>query len=292
MIDWKSQVITGPRDVAPRVLVYGVPGVGKSTFASQAPRPIAIDSDRGLEQLGVERIPGPGTWLAALALIGELVDTSGYGTIVIDTIDPLEELATAYVCGEGKKKGLADFEWGAGYEALAQQWRVLLSTLERARPRGMGVVLVGHSVVRAAQDPTLGAFDQFTPQLQKKTWSATARWCDVIGFATVDAAIVGDDRRAIVTGERVLRTSRGTGYEAKNRYALPDSLPLVWSALAAGMAAHGRPADTAETVRARIHSLASGTEYQAKAEDFVAAAGDDVGKLIGVEAALKARVGR
>jgi hypothetical protein len=41
--------------------------------------------------------------------------------------------------------------------------------------------------------------------------------------------------RGISTGERLLYTSEKPAYLAKNRYSLPDSLPLDWSALADAM---------------------------------------------------------
>lgn len=285
MNGWRDRVVSGAREVAPRMVIYGVPGVGKSTFAASMPDPIVLDFDGGCEQLGCPRIPAPSTWTETLELITSLVDAQEYKTIVIDTIDPMETVATRLVCEQGKKSGLADFAWGGGYDALAQEWRVALASLERARARGASVCLLAHSVVRTAQDPTLGPFDQFTPQLQKKTWSATHRWADVVGFATFDSAKVGDERRAIVTGERVLLTTRGTGYEAKNRYGLPTRLPLSWAALANAMRS-----ESADVVRARIVELARGTEHEAKAAGFIADAGADASRLRAIEDALKERL--
>ena len=41
---------TGDKD-----LFFGMPGVGKSTLASQADSPLFVDFDRGIEQLRVDR---------------------------------------------------------------------------------------------------------------------------------------------------------------------------------------------------------------------------------------------
>src|ERR1700756_350013 len=42
-------------------VLYGPPGVGKSTFASEAPSPIFIPCERGLDQITVSKFPTPTT---------------------------------------------------------------------------------------------------------------------------------------------------------------------------------------------------------------------------------------
>ena len=271
-------IITGTRDYPVRMVVYGGPGVGKSTFASQMPKPIVVDFDGGLEQLGCDRVTPPLGWTQTLELLKELV-ASEYKTLVIDTADGLEDLATEHVCNKSKKQTLAQFGWGEGYEALAGEWRVLLSTLEDARRNDMAVVLLSHAIVKTVNDPTVGAFDMCSPNLQKKTWAVTHRWADVVGFAAFDSALLKDERRALLTGDRVLRTTKGSGFEAKNRYGLPQALPLRWSALRDVM-----PSD----VRARIRSIAG--EHAEKAEAFVAEAGNDAVKLLEIERVLREKV--
>jgi hypothetical protein len=47
--------------------------------------------------------------------------------------------------------------------------------------------------------------------------------------------------RGISTGERLLHTSEKPAYLAKNRYSLPDILPLEWSTLAEAMTTTNEP---------------------------------------------------
>lgn len=240
------------------------------------PDPIVIDFDRGLSAISVDSVPGPEKWLDTMSALSWAA-TSKYKTIVIDTLDPLEDQCTDYVCEQGGKKALADFNFGAGYEALAGEWRVMLSMLEKC---GKNVCLLAHSVVKKAQDPTLGEYEQFVPQLQKKTWAATHRWADMIGFAAVDAAKVGDEARTIVTGERVLHTTHGSGFIAGNRWSLPAKLPLSWDALEAAMPA---------ALIAEIRSVA-GEKFREKAEEYIAQAGQNCAELREILKALKERV--
>ena len=46
-----EQIRSGPRHSPPRLLIYGTEGIGKSTTASQAHRPIFIPTEDGLDQI-------------------------------------------------------------------------------------------------------------------------------------------------------------------------------------------------------------------------------------------------
>ena len=169
------KVISGLARFGLKAMFYGPPGSGKTSLVKGAPKPILIDYDKGANQTGIDRISGPATWTDALALIRAIAaDPRGYKTIAIDTLDPLEDLATQHVCRAAGKKSLQDVGgFGAGYDALKAEWRLLLSALDVASESGMNVLLICHSVVRQTSDPQLGPYEVFTTNLQKKTWAVT-----------------------------------------------------------------------------------------------------------------------
>lgn len=285
---WSTKIIGGLTRHGLKALCYGPSGVGKTSFVKSMPKPILIDYDKGANQSGIDRIPGPATWPDALHLIRSIAaDPRGYKTLAIDTLDPLEEVATAYVCRQAGKKSLADIgNFGAGYDALKAEWRVLLSALDVASESGMNILLLCHSVVRQTSDPQLGPYEVFTTTLQKKTWAVTHRWLDLVGFCAFDAARIKDEKRAVYTGQRVLLTTAGTGYIAKERFALPRSMPLSWDVLDAAIQrfySNTKPED----VIARIHVMAKGTAFEAPAVAFITDAQGDIRRLLQVEDALK-----
>jgi AAA domain len=299
-MNWSGKIVsTAEREhLPPRILIYGPAGIGKSSFyagrsaanVAGLPSPIAIDYDRGIDELPVDRVPGPETWEESLALVKDIASDPGeYRSLVIDTVDPLEALATEYVLRIGKKKALSDFKWGDGYSAILAEWKLLLAELDTARRNGMIVCLVGHAVVREAHDPQLGEYDQATSLLGKKVWALTKAWTDIICYANFDAALAegANSARIIVTGERKLWTTRGSGYEAKNRYAIEGALPLSWPALEAEIARH-RQDDAA--IEARILAIAAGTEFEEKAREFIAEAAHNVNALLDIEGALKTKL--
>src|SRR5271155_3458094 len=144
---WNQQVIKGGEQkiLQPRILIYAGAGVGKSTWGSKPPKPVFIDYDHGVDDVNVDRIPGPKTWPESIALIPAVAaDPMGYKSLVIDTVDPLEEQAVEHVLKIASKKNLGDFDFGAGYNAVAMEWKLLLAEFDIARKNGLLVCLLGH----------------------------------------------------------------------------------------------------------------------------------------------------
>ena len=52
-----SRIERGRQSVPPRIVLYGTEGIGKSTFASQAPAPIFVPTEDGLSEIDCERFP-------------------------------------------------------------------------------------------------------------------------------------------------------------------------------------------------------------------------------------------
>jgi hypothetical protein len=288
------KIVTGLARSGLKSLYYGPPGGGKTSFVASMPKPILIDYDKGANQVDVDRIQGPKTWTEALGLVRAIVaDPRGYKTIGIDTLDPLEEIATAHVCKMAGKKTLGDFGYGDGYDALKAEWRLLLGALEVAGENGIHIALLCHSVVRQTSDPQLGPYEVFGTALQKKTWALTHRWCDLVGFITHEAERVKAEKRAIYTGQRVLLTTSGTGYIAKERFALPRVMPIPlgrgWAVLDAAIQrfyTNVKP----DGIITRIRVVSKGTPFEVPAEAYIVDAQGDVRRLLQVEDALNEKI--
>lgn len=276
------------RKAGDKYLLFGPPGSGKSTLASNSASPFFVDYDHGIKELSVMAVDGPRSWLQALAGFREFaIGKHDYKTFVIDTIDPLEELAVQHVCAVGKKASLGDFGFGDGYAALKNEWRTMLSVLDTISDKGINICLLAHSVCRTTSDPQLGPYEVYTTGLQKGTWAVTARWCDLIGFCAYEASRLKDEKRAIYTGRRELLTTAGSGYVAKNRWGLPARMPLDWKSLQDGIRRfNSNPTD----VIARVRKLADGTTFVEAAETFIADAQGDIRRLLQVEDALKEKL--
>ena len=57
MTNFLESIQRGRQPKPPRVLLYGVEGIGKSTFGSEAPKPIFIQTEDGLDEIDCDRFP-------------------------------------------------------------------------------------------------------------------------------------------------------------------------------------------------------------------------------------------
>lgn len=223
---------------APRIMVYGVEGIGKSTFAAGAPSPIFILTEDGLGSLQVDHFPLAKKYEDVLGAIDALYnDKHQYKTVALDSLDWLENMIWRDVESKHDAKELA---YGKGAVIAAEKWREILDGFNALRnDKGMAVVLIAHTTVKRYDNPETEPYDRFQPKLQDRSNALIREWCDAVLFANYKTIVKKDDvgfnktvARGVSTGERLLFTSERPAYMAKNRYSLPDSIPLSWDAFA------------------------------------------------------------
>ena len=221
---------------APRLLVYGVEGIGKSTFAAGAPNPIFILTEDGLGSLPVQHFPLATSTHDIMDAIGTLYsEAHNFGTVVVDSLDWLEAIVQREVEEKHDAKELA---YGKGAIIAAEKWRMILEGLNALRQdRGMVVILLAHTTIKRFDSPEVEPFDRYQPKLQERSNALVREWCDAVLFANYKTIVKHDDvgfnkttNRGISTGERLLYCNERPAYMAKNRYQLPDSIPLLWDA--------------------------------------------------------------
>ena len=66
-----SHVRRGRISAPLRVLCYGAEGVGKSTFAAGAPKPLWLGAEGGTGHLDVDRLPEPKAWADVLSSLSD-----------------------------------------------------------------------------------------------------------------------------------------------------------------------------------------------------------------------------
>ena len=238
-----EKIHTGKRPAPPRLLLYGVEGVGKSTFAANAPNPIFIPTEDGLGEIECASFPmakkltDVESYLSALA-----IEPHDYQTVIIDSLDWLEQLIWDDLCRLSSATSIekVDGGFGKGYTAALRFWRQIIDSLEVLhKERNMAVILIAHAKVERFEDPESSAYDRYTPRLHKHANAVITEWADAILFATRKFRTESEDagfgrERTIAVGigkdggERVLRTVGGPSCVAKNRYNLPYELPLSW----------------------------------------------------------------
>lgn len=256
-----SRVIRGKIDKPFLVLIHGAPGVGKSTFAADAPNAIFLGTEDGTSSLDVARLPEITSLKAArTALHALLTESHDFQTLVIDSLDWLEPMVFAEVCEEAGATSIEEAHggWGKGYVAALAKWREVIELVSRVRnEKGMNVVLIAHSQVKKFDDLKENkTFDRWTLKLNEKASALWQEFVDTVLFATYQVATKKDEQnkvRAYSDGSRVMFTGWRPGFVAKNRYNLPQELALSWDAFAEAAKA-GKPADPA-TLKTEISAL-------------------------------------
>lgn len=237
------QITSGKIKKAIKVVLYGEEGVGKSTFASQFPNPLFIDTEQSTTHMDVRRLPAPQSWDELRnEVLWAIENPDEMGTLVLDTADWAEQMCSVHVCKKAGKKGIEDFGYGKGHTYLGEEFSTLLVDLNRLIDLGVNVVVNAHAKMRKFEQPDeSGAYDRWELKLGKQTAPLLKEWADLLLFAQFETVVVktSDGKAKATQGRnRIMHTTHHACWDAKNRFGLPEKLPLDY-----GTIAHIIPAD-------------------------------------------------
>lgn len=189
-------------------LLFGAPKVGKTTFAAQWPEVLILDLEGGtryvagayvLEIQGLKELRDVYAELRALGKNGELP----YQTVVIDTIDVVNEWCEAEVCKELGIAQMGQASYGADWGAVRTR---VLELIKAFAQLPVNLVIVSHSRWAVVNDINVGHTIDLPGRLARFVLAAAEN----ILFATVDK------------GERKLVFQPHEGIEAGSRHPVLD----------------------------------------------------------------------
>jgi hypothetical protein len=117
-----------------KVLIAGYPGIGKTTLALSAPKPLLLDLDNGIDRVEARYRSDTAIVQSYDELLADLAsaDLSQYETIVVDTGGKLLELMKPKVIAEDIKNGQRDGNLTLkGYGAVSRLFAQFIQQLDK-----------------------------------------------------------------------------------------------------------------------------------------------------------------
>lgn len=206
-----------------KVLIYGEPGVGKTTFAASAPKPFLIDVERGsrtllgkdidvLEYVSIEQVQAT---IEYLVNRNEAFDK--YETIVFDSLSEMQRRLLDQQLGRlSKETGIPQYKadwdiWGVNTQRL----RSLMSAF-----RDIDKNLIVTAQAKQDKDDSTGIIGM-RPDLTPKLAATVAGLFDIVAYLRINSQ-----------GERILQCQPTKTVLAKTRVQLPkELLNPTWASL-------------------------------------------------------------
>jgi hypothetical protein len=209
------------------ICLYGMPGVGKSTLASLAPRPIFADVEAGVARIQCESIACE-NWLTLEKILGGFA-SSDYQTLVLDTADVAEKKGWQHLCAVNKWRSIESPGFGRGYNESLELWTAFLEKCRALTLKGKNIIFTAHSEVRTYLNPEGESYDRHNMKLHNKISEHFFGQMDGVFFCHFDSTVKknsGGDMIALATGERLISCSSTLIAQVKNRFGIEGKVAL------------------------------------------------------------------
>lgn len=218
-------VLKGQTLTAPKLMLYGLSGVGKSSLAAKLKNPLFLDFEGGLNYLGVDRTA---QYVNLDEFYKDLVELyrkaeagkREYDTVVIDSVDWLVRKVVEKAAGIDKDNltetlNRSNGGYGNGKAVLENQIRTkLLPLLVLLNKQGYGICFVAHAERKDLMDADGVDVERVTPKIDVNTMNVFVEWTDSVFYLKN------------VDGERYLVLEGDSNVLAKNRMGLHGEVKL------------------------------------------------------------------
>lgn len=143
--------------------VYGAEKSGKTTFASQMPKPLILAFERGYNALPGVMAQDVTTWGEMKQVVRQLKDPAVkemFSSIAVDTVDIAGALCEKYVCSQNGVDSLSEIPYGQGWTKVKKEFEEVFRTITQL---GYAVVFISHSKDKVFKNKNGVEYNQIVP---------------------------------------------------------------------------------------------------------------------------------
>lgn len=193
------------------VLIYGQPGIGKTTLGVSAPDAVLFDYDGGVQRInGAHQVPTlqPTSWEDTNLALQEIqTEMPEVKTIVIDTVGKMLDYMSAYIISNDAKMAMRDGSLSLkGYGVRKQMF---INFIKQLAIIGKNVVFIAHEREERRGEETFKR-----PEIGGSSANDLIKELDLVGYMYA------------VGKERVVTFDPAEYYYAKNTCNLPAAIKL------------------------------------------------------------------
>lgn len=193
------------------VLIYGQPGIGKTTFGVSAPEAVLFDYDGGVQRInGAHQVPTlqPTSWEDTNEALKEIAqEMPEVKTIVIDTVGKMLDYMSAYIIKTDPKMGQRD--GSLSLKGYGVRKTMFVNFIKQLALMGKNVVFIAHEREERRGEETFKR-----PEIGGSSANDLIKELDLVGYMYA------------VGKERVITFDPAEYYYAKNTCSLPAAIKL------------------------------------------------------------------
>src|ERR1044071_8279298 len=146
------------------ILLYGQEKIGKTSFASNFPKPIFLLFEPGAKDLEIYK-EDIKDWNHFRRILKDLEVDKSFQNVIFDTADVAYNMIERYVCEANGVSDPNDMEYGKGWRKIRQE---ITQSLTRLLKTGKGVLFTSHSTEKEFKRRDGASTDRIVPTMSKQ----------------------------------------------------------------------------------------------------------------------------
>lgn len=203
-----------------KVLLYGSPKVGKSTFCSHLPNALFLATEPGLDSLSRYEVSIT-SWDDMLEACADIAaGDHHYETIIIDTIDNAWRYCTAWMCKKHRVEYEGDLQYGKGSALVNTEFHRVITKLSNLP---YGLWMISHAKNITVESKVTKDYTKVVPTVPDRARNVVVAMADFILYCSMEEKM----RMEKLIQTRTIHTKPNLYFEAGDRTGLlPEEIPM------------------------------------------------------------------